>query len=144
MGPPKPFTSLLTRIQSIFLDGHFIIEHIARSSSGRFFNFNGTAGIWRKEAIVDAGGWEHDTLTEDLDLSYRAQLRGWKFLYLPDIEVPGEIPVEMNSFKSQQQRWTKGAVQVSKKSYPEFGPVTFKTKSKLRLHCTSLLTYVIH
>ena len=102
--------SLLTRIQSIFLDGHFVVEHTARNRSGRFFNFNGTGGIWRKKAIYDAGGWQHDTLTEDLDLSYRAQLAGWQFLYLPEIEVPGEIPVEINAFKSQQHRWTKGAV----------------------------------
>ena len=135
--------SLLTRIQSIFLDGHFVIEHIARSSSGRFFNFNGTAGIWRKEAIVDAGGWEHDTLTEDLDLSYRAQLRGWKFLYLHDIEVPGEIPVEMNSFKSQQQRWTKGAVQVSKKILPRIWASNFQNKIKIEatLHLTANICY---
>lgn len=135
--------SLLTRIQSIFLDGHFVIEHTARSSSGRFFNFNGTAGIWRKEAIIDSGGWEHDTLTEDLDLSYRAQLKGWKFIYLRDIEVPGEVPIEMCSFKSQQQRWTKGAVQVSKKILPRIWRSKFQYKVKIEatLHLTANVCY---
>src|SRR5687768_6079226 len=97
--------SLLTKIQSILLDGHFVLEHGGRHRAGRFFNFNGTAGIWRRTAIADAGGWQHDTLTEDLDLSYRAQLRGWKFIFLPDLVAPAEVPVEMNSFKSQQHRW---------------------------------------
>ena len=103
--------SLLTECQSILLDGHFMIEHTARNRSGRFFNFNGTAGIWRKETIIDAGGWQHDTLTEDLDLSYRAQLRGWNFIYLPDLTVPAELPIEMTAFKSQQFRWAKGSIQ---------------------------------
>ncbi len=103
--------SLLTECQSILLDGHFMIEHTARNRSGRFFNFNGTAGIWRKNTIIDAGGWQHDTLTEDLDLSYRAQLNGWKFIYLPDLTVPAELPIEMTAFKSQQFRWAKGSIQ---------------------------------
>ena len=103
--------SLLTECQSILLDGHFMIEHTARNRSGRFFNFNGTAGIWRKSTIVDAGGWQHDTLTEDLDLSYRAQLKGWKFIYLPHVTVPAELPIEMTAFKSQQFRWAKGSIQ---------------------------------
>src|SRR5688572_9435596 len=94
--------SLLTKIQTILLDGHFVLEHGGRNRAGLFFNFNGTAGIWRRAAISDAGGWQHDTLTEDLDLSYRAQLRGWKFVFLPDLIAPAEVPVEMNSFKSQQ------------------------------------------
>ena len=85
--------SLLTEVQSIMLDGHFVIEHGARNRSGRFFNFNGTAGIWRRSVIADAGGWQHDTLTEDLDLSYRAQMRGWRFVYLPDLVAPAELPV---------------------------------------------------
>ncbi|MEK7867390.1 MAG: glycosyltransferase, partial [Planctomycetota bacterium] len=93
--------SLLTRVQSILLDGHFVIEHTARNRSGRFFNFNGTAGVWRRTAIADAGGWQHDTLTEDLDLSYRAQLRGWQFVFLPHVPAPSEVPVEMNAFKAQ-------------------------------------------
>ncbi|MBI4482392.1 MAG: glycosyltransferase [Acidobacteria bacterium] len=107
--------SFLTRVQSILLDGHFILEHGARNRSGRFFNFNGTAGIWRREAIESAGGWEHDTLTEDLDLSYRAQLLGWKFIFLPEVVSPAEIPVDINSFKSQQNRWAKGSAQTCKK-----------------------------
>jgi cellulose synthase/poly-beta-1,6-N-acetylglucosamine synthase-like glycosyltransferase len=110
--------SLLTKIQAIMLDGHFVLEHGGRNRSGCFFNFNGTAGIWRRSAISDAGGWQHDTLTEDLDLSYRAQLRGWKFVFVPDLVVPAEVPVEMNSFKSQQHRWAKGSIQTCRKLLP--------------------------
>jgi cellulose synthase/poly-beta-1,6-N-acetylglucosamine synthase-like glycosyltransferase len=91
--------SLLTKIQSILLDGHFVLEHGGRNRAGRYFNFNGTAGIWRRIAIADAGGWQHDTLTEDLDLSYRAQLRGWQFVFVSDVIAPAEVPVEMNAFK---------------------------------------------
>lgn len=104
--------SLLTKVQSIMLDGHFIIEQTARNRCGGFFNFNGTAGMWRREAIEWSGGWQHDTLAEDTDLSYRAQLMGWRFLYLVDDDVPAELPVEINAFKSQQRRWAKGVVQV--------------------------------
>ncbi len=107
--------SLLTRAQSTLLDGHFIIEHKVRYDGGVFFNFNGTAGIWRREAIVSAGGWQHDTLTEDLDLSYRAQLRGWKFVYAPHVVAPAEVPPDIAAFKSQQHRWAKGSVQVLRK-----------------------------
>ncbi len=107
--------SLLTRAESALLDGHFVIEHKVRHDTGVFFNFNGTAGIWRRSAIVDAGGWEHDTLTEDLDLSYRAQLKGWKFVYLPRVVAPAEVPPDIAAFKSQQHRWAKGSVQVFKK-----------------------------
>ena len=107
--------SLLTRIQAIFLDGHFVVEHTARQRGGCFFNFNGTAGIWRRRAIEDAGGWTHDTLTEDLDLSYRAQLVGWRFLYLPDLVVPAELPAEINAYKSQQNRWARGSIQTCRK-----------------------------
>ena len=137
--------SLLTRIQSIFLDGHFIVEHTARNRSGRFFNFNGTAGIWRKRAIEEAGGWQHDTLTEDLDLSYRAQLSGWKFLFLPEVEVPGEIPVEMNAFKLQQHRWTKGAVQTSKKILPQVWRSTLPLPVKIEatFHLTAHICYFL-
>ena len=110
--------SLLTKIQAILLDGHFVLEHGARNRAGLFFNFNGTAGIWRRRAIIDAGGWQHDTLTEDLDLSYRAQLRGWKFIFLPGLVAPAEVPVEMNSFKSQQHRWAKGSIQTCRKLLP--------------------------
>ncbi|MEP6777359.1 MAG: cellulose synthase family protein, partial [Chthoniobacterales bacterium] len=94
--------SLLTRVQAMFLDGHLLLEQTARSRSGRFFNFNGTAGLWRRSCIEEAGGWQHDTLTEDLDLSYRAQLAGWQFIFLPDVITPAELPVDMNGFKSQQ------------------------------------------
>jgi cellulose synthase/poly-beta-1,6-N-acetylglucosamine synthase-like glycosyltransferase len=111
--------SLLTKIQSILLDGHFVLEHGARHRAGLFFNFNGTAGIWRRQAIDDAGGWQHDTLTEDLDLSYRAQLRGWRFVFVPEVVAPAEVPVEMNSFKSQQHRWAKGSIQTCLKLLPQ-------------------------
>ena len=139
------FYSLLTRIQSIFLDGHFAIEHTARNRSGRFFNFNGTGGIWRKQAIYDAGGWQHDTLTEDLDLSYRAQLAGWQFRYLPEIEIPGEIPIEINAFKSQQHRWTKGAVQTAKKVLPKIWRSSLPAKIKIEatFHLTANLCYIM-
>ena len=107
--------SALTRAQSALLDGHFVIEHTVRFDEGLFFNFNGTAGIWRRAAIEDAGGWEHDTLTEDLDLSYRAQLAGWRFVYAPHVTAPAEVPAELSAFQSQQHRWAKGSVQVAKK-----------------------------
>jgi cellulose synthase/poly-beta-1,6-N-acetylglucosamine synthase-like glycosyltransferase len=110
--------SLLTKVQAILLDAHFVLEHGGRNRAGCFFNFNGTAGIWRREAIVDAGGWQHDTLTEDLDLSYRAQLRGWRFVFVPDHVAPAELPVEMNAFKSQQHRWAKGSIQTFLKLMP--------------------------
>jgi len=104
--------NLLTRIQTIMLDGHFVVEQTTRNRSGSFFNFNGTAGIWRREAIEMSGGWQHDTLTEDTDLSFRAQLMGWRFVYLLDEEAPAEIPVDINAFKAQQRRWAKGVLQV--------------------------------
>jgi cellulose synthase/poly-beta-1,6-N-acetylglucosamine synthase-like glycosyltransferase len=107
--------SLLTKVQAIMLDGHFVIEQTARNRCGGFFNFNGTAGMWRREAIEWSGGWQHDTLAEDTDLSYRAQLMGWRFIYLLDDDVPSELPVELNAFKSQQKRWAKGLVQVGLK-----------------------------
>jgi len=107
--------SLLTKVQAIMLDGHFVIEQVARNRCGGFFNFNGTAGMWRREAIEWSGGWQHDTLAEDTDLSYRAQLMGWRFVYLADDDVPAELPVEINAFKSQQRRWAKGVVQVGMK-----------------------------
>ncbi|MCI0661067.1 MAG: glycosyltransferase family 2 protein, partial [Acidobacteria bacterium] len=110
--------SLLTRIQELLLDGHFVIEQTSRNRTGGFFNFNGTAGMWRREAIEWSGGWQHDTLTEDTDLSFRAQLMGWKFVYLLDEDVPAELPVEMNAFKAQQRRWAKGLVQVGLKLMP--------------------------
>jgi cellulose synthase/poly-beta-1,6-N-acetylglucosamine synthase-like glycosyltransferase len=110
--------SLLTKTQAILLDGHFVLEQGARWRTGSFFNFNGTAGIWRRATIEDAGGWQHDTLTEDTDLSYRAQLKGWRFVYLQDVECPAELPVEMTAFKTQQARWAKGQTQVALKLLP--------------------------
>ena len=107
--------SWLTRAQATLLDGHFVIEHKTRHDRGLFFNFNGTAGLWRRETIESAGGWQHDTLTEDLDLSYRAQLAGWKFVYVPRVAAPAEVPPEIAAFKSQQHRWAKGSVQVMRK-----------------------------
>jgi cellulose synthase/poly-beta-1,6-N-acetylglucosamine synthase-like glycosyltransferase len=109
--------SLLTKVQAIMLDGHFVIEQVARNRCGGFFNFNGTAGMWRRETIEWSGGWQHDTLAEDTDLSYRAQLMGWHFVYLADDDVPAELPVEINAFKSQQRRWAKGVVQVGIKLF---------------------------
>ena len=135
--------SHLTQVQAIFLDGHFVIEHTARNRSGRFFNFNGTAGVWRRETITDAGGWQHDTLTEDLDLSYRAQLKGWKFVYLPDVVSPAEVPVEMNAFKSQQHRWAKGSIQTARKLLPRIlkSDLPRDVKIEAFFHLTANLTY---
>ena len=137
--------SLLTRIQSIFLDGHFVIEHTARHRSGRFFNFNGTAGIWRRSCLEQVGGWQADTLTEDLDVSYRAQLAGWKFVYLRDLAVPAELPVDMNGFKSQQHRWTKGSIQTGKKLLPAILRSRFpwKVKAEAFFHLTNNLSYLL-
>jgi cellulose synthase/poly-beta-1,6-N-acetylglucosamine synthase-like glycosyltransferase len=137
--------SLLTRLQGIFLDAHFNIEHLARHRSGRFFNFNGTAGIWRKKAIEDAGGWQHDTLTEDLDLSYRAQLAGWKFIYLPDVVAPAELPAEMNAYKSQQHRWAKGSVQTALKLYSRILKSDFPLFIRIEaiIHLSNNLAYLL-
>lgn len=107
--------SLLTRFQGIFLDAHFVVEQAARHAAGLFFNFNGTAGVWRRAALEEAGGWTPDTVTEDLDVSYRAQLKGWRFVYLPDYAVASELPENLTAFKSQQRRWTKGGIQVMRK-----------------------------
>lgn len=107
--------NLLTEIQAMLLDGHFVLEQAARAGSGRYFNFNGTAGILRVKAISDAGGWQHDTLTEDTDLSYRAQLAGYRFVYLPDVECPSELPVDVHGFQVQQTRWSKGLTQCARK-----------------------------
>jgi cellulose synthase/poly-beta-1,6-N-acetylglucosamine synthase-like glycosyltransferase len=111
--------SFLTRVQAMALDGHFVIEQNVRNKAGFFINFNGTGGIWRKECIFDAGNWEADTLTEDLDLSYRAQLRGWKFKFLNNVTSPAELPSEINALKSQQFRWTKGAIETARKILPK-------------------------
>ena len=137
--------SLLTKIQSILLDGHFVIEHSARNWSGRFFNFNGTAGIWRKKAIEAAGGWHHDTLTEDLDLSYRAQLKGWRFVFLKDETSPSEIPVDINGFKTQQHRWAKGSIQTAKKLLPMIlkSNLPLKIKIEAFFHLTNNVSYLL-
>jgi hypothetical protein len=109
---------LLTRVQALMLDGHHLVENQARFGAGCFFNFSGTGGVWRREAIDSAGGWQHDTLTEDLDLSYRAQLIGWKFIYRPDVITPAELPEEMSALRAQQFRWAKGTVQTARKLLP--------------------------
>src|SRR5258706_10391724 len=135
--------SLVTKIQSILLDGHFVLEHGGRFRSGRFFNFNGTAGVWRRRTIDEAGGWQHDTLTEDLDLSYRAQLRGWRFVYVPSVIAPAEVPVEMNGFKSQQHRWAKGSIQTCRKLLPEIlrADVPLGVKAEAFFHLTANFNY---
>jgi cellulose synthase/poly-beta-1,6-N-acetylglucosamine synthase-like glycosyltransferase len=135
--------SLLTRVEAILLDGHFMIEHTARNRAGCFFNFNGTAGVWRRKAIEVSGGWEHDTLTEDLDLSYRAQLAGWKFLYLPELAVPSELPVDINGFKSQQYRWAKGSIQTGRKLLGRVlrSPLPARVKLEAFVHLTNNLSY---
>lgn len=125
--------NLLTRLQTIMLDGHFVVEQTTRNRAGGFFNFNGTAGIWRRRAIEMSGGWQHDTLTEDTDLSFRAQLMGWKFVYLLDEEAPAEIPVEINAFKAQQRRWAKGVMQVGIKLYPRIWGTTLPLRVKLEM-----------
>ncbi|MEL6815144.1 MAG: cellulose synthase family protein, partial [Cyanobacteria bacterium J06598_3] len=137
--------SRLTEIQALMLDGHFVIEQTARNRSGCFFNFNGTAGIWRARAIADAGGWQHTTVTEDLDLSYRVQLKGWQCLYLPHIAVPAELPMEMNAFKSQQFRWAKGASQVAKKLLGTVftAPLPVHVKFEAFLHLTNNVNYLL-
>ncbi|MDH3198667.1 MAG: glycosyltransferase [Candidatus Krumholzibacteria bacterium] len=137
--------SLLTRVQSILLDGHFVLEHTARSRSGRFFNFNGTGGVFRRRAILEAGGWEGDTLTEDLDLSYRAQLAGWRFVFLPDVECPSELPVDVFGFKNQQHRWTKGSIQVGRKLLPKIWRSTAPLAVKLEatFHLSANLSYLL-
>ncbi|KAA3662378.1 MAG: glycosyltransferase [Calditrichaeota bacterium] len=137
--------SLLTKLQSCFLDAHFLIEHFTRFRSGKFFNFNGTAGVWRRQAINDAGGWQHDTLTEDLDLSYRSQLAGWKFMFLPDVVAPAELPVDMNSYKSQQHRWAKGSVQTAIKLLPILlkSGLPLSVRLEAFLHLTSNFSYLL-
>ncbi|HET6973667.1 MAG TPA: cellulose synthase family protein [Pyrinomonadaceae bacterium] len=135
--------NLLTRLQTIMLDGHFVVEQTTRNRTGGFFNFNGTAGIWRRQAIELSGGWQHDTLTEDTDLSFRAQLMGWKFVYLLDEEAPAEIPVEINAFKAQQRRWAKGVMQVGIKLYPRIwlAPLPFRVKLEMFFRLTGNISY---
>jgi len=135
--------NFLTEVEAILLDGHFILEHGARSSAGYFFNFNGTAGMLRKEMIDDAGGWQHDTLTEDSDLSYRAQLKGWRFVYLPGLDCPSELPVEMHGFQVQQSRWAKGLTQCAKKLLPAIlkADIPKRVKAEAFLHLTPNISY---
>ncbi len=135
--------NLLTRLQTIMLDGHFVVEQTTRNRTGGFFNFNGTAGIWRRRAIAMSGGWQHDTLTEDTDLSFRAQLMGWKFVYLLDEEAPAEIPVEINAFKAQQRRWAKGVMQVGIKLYPRIwrAPLPLRVKLEMFFRLTGNISY---
>ena len=135
--------SFLTNVEAILLDGHFVLEHGGRSRSHVFFNFNGTAGMWRRQSIEDAGGWQHDTLTEDTDLSYRSQLKGWKFKYLQDVECPAELPIEMTAFKTQQARWAKGLIQTAKKILPTVlrSDVPFRVKLEAWYHLTANISY---
>jgi cellulose synthase/poly-beta-1,6-N-acetylglucosamine synthase-like glycosyltransferase len=135
--------SLLTRVQSMGIDGHFGIEQPARAWSKLFMNFNGTAGIWRKKAIEDAGGWEHDTLTEDMDLSYRAQLKGWKLAFSPSLVCPAELPVHIHAFKAQQSRWAKGSIQTARKLLGRIlrAKIPFFVKLEAVLHLTH---YMVH
>lgn len=137
--------SLLTQVQAMMQDGHFVMEHGARSESGRLFNFNGTAGVWRRHCIDAAGGWQHDTLTEDLDLSYRAQLEGQRFLFLEDVVSPSELPVEMNAFKTQQRRWAKGSIQTARKLLPTVlrSNLPLKAKIEALFHLTNNLAYLL-
>lgn len=135
--------SFLTEVEAILLDGHFVLEHGGRSRAGVFFNFNGTAGMWRRKAIDDAGGWEHDTLTEDTDLSYRSQLKGWQFRYLQDVECPAELPIEMTAFKTQQARWAKGLIQCARKDLPFVlrAKVSRREKIEAWYHLTANISY---
>lgn len=136
--------SLLSQAQALSLDAHFVIEHAARMSGQRFFNFNGTAGVLRKSCVLDAGGWESDTLTEDLDLSYRAQLRGWRFVFAPKVLCPSELPVEMNAFKAQQHRWVKGSIQAALKLLPAVwrARLPLGVKVEATFHLTYNVAYV--
>lgn len=136
--------NLLTRLQSIFLDGHFALEQTVRNRSGRYFTFNGTAGVWRKKAIYDGGGWEHDTITEDMDLSYRVQMKGWNFVYLNDYVTPAELPEDMDGFKAQQHRWTKGCIQVCQKMLFDIwrSNAPLKAKMEATTHLTCNYSYL--
>jgi cellulose synthase/poly-beta-1,6-N-acetylglucosamine synthase-like glycosyltransferase len=135
--------NVLTEVQAMLLDGHFVLEHVARAGGGLFFNFNGTAGVLRRSMIDDAGGWQHDTLTEDSDLSYRAQLKGWRFVYLPWVESPSELPVETYGFQVQQSRWAKGLTQVAKKLLPTIlrAKLPLRVKVEAFLHLTPNISY---
>jgi len=137
--------SLLTRVQAFFLDAHFTVEQKGRNANGYFINFNGTAGVWRKSTIADAGGWQADTLTEDLDLSYRAQLKGWKFIYREEVLSPAELPADMHAFKSQQFRWIKGGAETARKLLPQVlrSKFPFSVKLNAFTHLLSSSVYVL-
>jgi cellulose synthase/poly-beta-1,6-N-acetylglucosamine synthase-like glycosyltransferase len=141
----NPDQSLLSRVQAISLDAHFLIEHSARQNGGRYFNFNGTAGVLRKSCVIASGGWQSDTLTEDLDLSYRAQLMGWRFVFASQVGCPAELPAEMNAFKAQQHRWVRGSIQVARKLLPRiwFSSGPFRVKLEATFHLTSNVPYVL-
>ena len=138
-------SSLLTRAQAVLLDGHFVVEQTARSRAGHYFNFNGTAGIWRRAAIEDAGGWQHDTITEDLDLSYRAQMNGWKFVYRTDVVAPAELPADLSGFKTQQHRWAKGSIECLRKLYRPLlrADASITTKLEGFVHLSANLSYLL-
>ncbi len=135
--------SFITRAAALALDGHFVMEQQVRNKSGFFINFNGTAGVWRKDCIIDAGNWHADTLTEDLDLSYRAQLKGWRFVFLNDVTSPAELPADINALKTQQFRWTKGAVETAIKILPEVfkSSLPYKIKLECFIHLTSNIVF---
>jgi len=137
--------SALTEAEAVFLDGHFVVEQAARNRSGRFFNFNGTAGVWRRKAIQEGGGWEHDTITEDLDLSFRSQLAGYRFVYLPEVVTPAELPVDMIAFKNQQHRWAKGAIQCAQKLLGRVlrADLPARVKGEAVVHLTANLAYLV-
>jgi cellulose synthase/poly-beta-1,6-N-acetylglucosamine synthase-like glycosyltransferase len=136
-------SNVLTEVQAMLLDGHFVLEHVARCGRGLFFNFNGTAGVLRRRMIDEAGGWQHDTLTEDCDLSYRAQLKGWRFVYLPGLDCPSELPVDMHAFQVQQSRWAKGLMQVSGKLLSRIlhAPIPWRHKAEAIFHLTPNISY---
>ena len=135
--------SILTQVEAMLLDGHFVLEHGARCGSGLFFNFNGTAGVLRRAMIDDAGGWQHETLTEDSDLSYRAQLNGWRFVYVPNVDCPSELPVETYGFQVQQARWAKGLTQVAIKLLPRIlrAKLPLRVKIEAFMHLTPNISY---
>lgn len=135
--------NILTQVEAMLLDGHFVLEHGARCGSGLFFNFNGTAGVLRRKTIDDAGGWQHETLTEDSDLSYRAQLKGWRFVYVPALDCPSELPVETYGFQVQQARWAKGLTQVAKKLLPRIlkADLPLRIKVEAFMHLTPNISY---
>ena len=135
--------SILTQVEAMLLDGHFVLEHGARCGSGLFFNFNGTAGILRRTMIDDAGGWQHETLTEDSDLSYRAKLNGWRFVYVPSVDCPSELPVDTFGFQVQQARWAKGLTQVAKKLLPRIlkADLPLRIKVEAFMHLTPNISY---